>query len=154
MFVHSALSICYKPSLFTLGFDCDLNQSWNLFQICSQCGRKSKRPSVHWLVFICSKKIQFQLTFDFALTDADGQDTNFTMYSEAGKQNFNAKPLFEYIENIIETNKETHWSEWSCCSVTCGNGTRTRTKYCPEKNETQTQYQACHEPPCDSKIVI
>ena len=38
------------------------------------------------------------------MTDAEGQNTNFTMYSEASKQNFNAIPLFNYIEDIIETN--------------------------------------------------
>ena len=38
------------------------------------------------------------------MIDAEGQNTNFTMYSEASKQNFNAIPLFNYIEDIIETN--------------------------------------------------
>ena len=38
------------------------------------------------------------------MTDAEGQNTNFTMYSEASKQNFNAIPLFNYIKDIIETN--------------------------------------------------
>ena len=44
------------------------------------------------------------MSFDFSMTDAEGQNTNFTMYSEASKQNFNAIPLFNYIEDIIETN--------------------------------------------------
>ena len=39
------------------------------------------------------------------MIDAEGYNTNFTMYSEASKQNFNAIPLFNYIEDIIVNNK-------------------------------------------------
>ena len=46
------------------------------------------------------------------MTDAEGQNTNFTMYSEASKQNFNAIPLFNYIEDIIETNTGKHQTDF------------------------------------------
>ena len=44
------------------------------------------------------------------------------------------------------------WSEWSTCSATCGNATKTRSKMCSEKNETETQSLPCPNlPSCESK---
>ena len=45
----------------------------------------------------------FQLSFDFSMTDAEGQNTNFSMSSDA--ENSNAKRQFKYIEE--EDGEET-----------------------------------------------
>ena len=57
----------------------------------------------------------FQLSFDFSMTDAEGQNTNFSMSSDAEKSN--AKRHFKYMEeedgeetglDIILTHKGTY----------------------------------------------
>ena len=45
----------------------------------------------------------FQLSFDFSMTDTEGQNTNFSMSSDAEKAN--AKRQFKYIEE--EDGEET-----------------------------------------------
>jgi len=97
------------------------------------------------------------------MTDAEGQNTNFSMSSDA--ENSNAKRQFKYIEeedgeetglDIILTHKVTgeasgDWSDWSPCSATCGNATKTRSRLCSEKNETETQSQSCPNlPSCNT----
>ena len=59
-----------------------------------------------------------------------------------------------YHKLILVTGESSgDWSDWSTCSATCGNATRTRSKMCSEKNETETQNQPCPNlPPCDACV--
>ena len=58
-----------------------------------------------------------------------------------------------YFWKLVTGESSGDWSDWSTCSATCGNATRTRSKMCSEKNETETQSQPCPNlPPCDACV--
>ena len=41
------------------------------------------------------------------------------------------------------------WSEWSDCSATCGNATKSRNRMWFEKNQTETQIEPCQNVSCE-----
>ena len=55
------------------------------------------------------------------------------------------------------------WESWGSCSLTCGNGTQSRTRACdnPPPNDNgqfcigdDTEYRSCNEESCDSKYFV
>ena len=66
-------------------------------------GKVSQITKIHPVDLKVLTDYLFQISFDFSMTDTEGQNTNFSMSSDAEKPN--AKRQFKYIEE--EDGEET-----------------------------------------------
>ena len=59
----------------------------------------------------------------------------------------------------LDDDKYTEWSNWTFCSVTCGDGTQSRSRYCqnmmsPNCSNPMVQTKECSMPLCPSKSPV
>ena len=68
-----------------------------------------------------------------------------------------AFPQFIFLYRIGNHNY-TDWSSWTPCSVTCGDGAESRTRYCLDESGSgcvgsAVETKSCLKEPCTSKIL-